>query len=411
MRDLCTDAIVAEELLAYGETGFAADALAADREYPLPDEPFVEAWRTYADEAMRDGAGATLRRHFLQLQFPVVEGMHAREDYLTATRRGVIPRESNAPPFADESGLTISLHATAAGRIGVIVADHRADFQRIVRSFANHNEPAVVPTSMGACIIGGYNNWSRVARLREQWLAQHATQDDSAVSEAAWRAEFQRLMPRRELYQDRFIVASTGPYSATPAHTLGLSDDEWRRISLVIRVEHESAHYFTRRVFGSMRNALLDELIADYTGIVAARGAFEPEWLLRFMGVEHPTQWRADGRLANYRGTPPLSSAAFRVLQTIVRRAAATLARFDALWRDHARSMTGDTGPRSLSDVARIITAIASAGLERLSLDDFAHELFAAATTHLTSLPGIGPLTADPSRTDQERYLLRCSTA
>ncbi len=44
-------------------------------------------------------------------------------------------------------------------------------------------------------------------------------------------------------------------------------------------------HYVTRHALGTMRNSMLDELIADYVGIVSATGAYRGDWFLRFLGV------------------------------------------------------------------------------------------------------------------------------
>ena len=88
-------------------------------------------------------------------------------------------------------------------------------------------------------------------------------------------------MPQRGLYQDRFLILSTGPYSNVAAREVGLSDSRWRETSTAIRLEHECTHYFTLRVFGSMRNNLLDELIADFMGITAADGRYRSDWFLR----------------------------------------------------------------------------------------------------------------------------------
>jgi hypothetical protein len=79
-----------------------------------------------------------------------------------------------------------------------------------------------------------------------------------------------------------------------------------------------------------MQNNLLDELIADYRGIVAATGGYRADWFLRFMGLESLDNYRESGRLQNYRGEPPLSDGAFRVLQALVTDAALNLERFDA---------------------------------------------------------------------------------
>jgi hypothetical protein len=110
------------------------------------------------------------------------------------------------------------------------------------------------------------------------------------------------------------------------ASEIGLTEQEWRRTSTTIRLEHECTHYFTLRVFGSMRNNLLDELVADYAGITAV-GPYRADWFLRFMGLEAFPAYREGGRLQNYRGDPPLSDGAFRALQRLVKDAAENLGR------------------------------------------------------------------------------------
>jgi hypothetical protein len=136
-------------------------------------------------------------------------------------------------------------------------------------------------------------------------------------------------VPRKELYQDRFLILSDGPYSNVTVGEIGLSDTEWRRQSTMIRLEHECTHYFTLRVFGSMRNNLLDELIADYMGITAAADRYRSDWFLRFMGLESFPVYREGGRLQNYRGRPPLSEGAFGTLRALVRDIAENLQRVD----------------------------------------------------------------------------------
>lgn len=203
-------------------------------------------------------------------------------------------------------------------------------------------------------MVSGYNNWSRIRELRRRWEES----DESVRGSATWAEEFRRLQERRELYQDRFILLSDGPYSAIPAADFGLEDGQWRELSLAIRRDHECAHYFTRRLFGSMQNNVLDELIADYTGIVAASGKFRVDWFLRFIGLEDFPRYRAGARLDIYRGRPPLSDGAFRVLQGIVKAAAENLERFDAALSDGARTVQG----RGL-----MISALASLRLEDLA--------------------------------------------
>jgi hypothetical protein len=140
-----------------------------------------------------------------------------------------------------------------------------------------------------------------------------------------------------------------------------LPEEEWRRLSLTIRIEHESVHYFTRRALGSTRNNTLDELIADYSGIVAATGEFRADWFLRFSGLESYPIFRIGGRLQNYRGDPPLSDPAFKVLQSLVTAAAENIERFD-----RAR------GPALRSDQGRalLVLALSHQTLEDLASDD-----------------------------------------
>jgi hypothetical protein len=310
------------ELLAYNRNVFDRSA---EEALPLPAEPHVEAWERYAREAAEVGAFKALRRRLVQLRFPIREGISKTDAYRAATLKGASTDE-----MADASGLDLSspeelrlrVHASPAGPIPVIAPGDRADFVTLVRALTMRNEPGPVPESMGACMVSGLNNWDRIREYRHRWEAEGGDR-----TEAAWREEFRRLVPQKELYQDRFLILSDGPYSNVTAGEIGLSDTDWRRLSSMIRLEHECTHYFTLRVFGSMRNNLLDELIADYMGITAADGRYRSDWFLRFMGLESFPAYREGGRLQNYRGRPPLSEGAFRILRALVRDIAENLQR------------------------------------------------------------------------------------
>jgi len=116
-----------------------------------------------------------------------------------------------------------------------------------------------------------------------------------------------------------------------------------------------------------MRNRLLDELLADYAGIVGALGRFRADWLLRFLGLEGFPRVRESGRLAVYRGEPPLSDGAFHVLGALAQAAARNLERFD----------DGELGdrPRSTLDRALALAAIATHRVEELAAPDGADRL------------------------------------
>ncbi|HEY9479898.1 MAG TPA: hypothetical protein VIP79_07395 [Gemmatimonadaceae bacterium] len=358
------------ELLAYARNMFDLGEAGVLWDYPLPDEPSVAAWERYAAEAAEVGTAECLRRRLVQLQFPIAAGMSSSAAYRAATRRGEpgVARHADGVALVQPAELRIAVHPTAAGRVPVVVAGAREDFVSLVQALVHRNEPVSVPDSMGACIVAGYNNWDRIAELRAEW----AREEGRGCSSESWAQAFRRVVPMTELYQDSFILLSSGPYSAIPASAMGLDEGDWLEKSRTIRLEHECTHYFTRRALGSMRNSLLDELIADYMGIVAAAGRYRAGWFLRFMGLEAFPRYRSGGRLENYRGDPPLTDGAFVVLQSLVRSAAEQLERFDAV----RSSLAGrrEQG-RGLVEGARVIVALARLGLETLASEEGAELL------------------------------------
>jgi len=83
----------------------------------------------------------------------------------------------------------------------------------------------------------------------------------------------------------RFIILTDKPYSGVPAKEMGLSEDEWLEKSMIIRKNHECAHYYTKRFLGSSKNHLHDELIADFNGLYAAFGEYRSFWFMHFFGI------------------------------------------------------------------------------------------------------------------------------
>ena len=169
-------------------------------------------------------------------------------------------------------------------------------------------------------MISGYNNWDRISSLRKEWVKKNPP--------ASWDEEFKRIIPEAELYKDKFVLVSRGYYSAVNPKAVGLSEEEWNDISAKIRMGHEYTHYFTKRVLLSMRNNALDEILADFSGIVYAAGEYKPDWFFTFMGLENYPNYRDGGRLQNYINSPPLSPAAFKILQTLVKRAVVNIDEF-----------------------------------------------------------------------------------
>ena len=342
-----------KELLGYGETHFDLSGT-ANLSLPLPDERSVETWELYARLVLETQSLACLSQYLPQLQFPVQEGISKHPDYVAAVRWGEVPTRSliaTGLPLCAPQDCHLVVHATPAGRIPILVAEKRADFVTLVQALTKRNEPIPIPESMGAIMVSGYNNWDRIRRLRAQFLA-------SGEAESSWAAKFRHIREQKPLYQDSFIIISTGGYSGITPVDLGLDEAKWRALSLVIRREHECAHYVTQRFFSSMRNNVLDELLADFIGLTAAVRNFRADWQLRFLGLECFPDYRQGGRLENYRGTPPLSDGAFAVLRRLAVSAVLELEQFDRCCfpAGHAYGM----------DLA-VITALASLTLEEIA--------------------------------------------
>lgn len=282
----------------------------------LEDEPQVADWTRYIQSANSDSVYAVLKKHLVQFQFPIRKGISQTTTYRQATLKGT--DTSNLPSatglqLEEPENLQLFLHPSPAGKIPVLIAENRADFKAIVQALVFKNEPHPLPDSMGASMIKGLNNWDRLRRARL------GTPHGLSLN----------ILANKALYQDRIIVLGKTPYSNVPALTLNLQEDQWLDYSLQIRLAHECAHYFTLRQFGVMSNNMHDELIADYYGICKVKKHFTAKWFLHFIGLEHYPLFRTSGRMKNYLGKPPLSPDAFKVLQTIMKKAAEQVERFD----------------------------------------------------------------------------------
>lgn len=363
------------ELQAYCAARYAPEALARGTAFPLPDEPFVAVWEEWARQSAARGAFAVLSEQLPQLRFPVRPGMSQEPGYRAAALRGAPPGEipeATGLELERPESLELAIHASPAGRIPLIVVRHRPDFATVLRALARRNEPAPVPDAQGALMVAGYNSWPRLHALRRAWEVKPEAERETA----SWGEEMKRLQATPELYQDRFILLSDGPYSAVPARDLGLGEQAWRETSLALRRDHECAHYLTRRLFGAMRNHLLDELVADYAGMTGAAGRYRADWQRRFFGLETGPQgegYRPGGRLDLYRGDPPLSDGAFERLQALAGAAAAEIERFDAGLRRGGPTSPAEEG--SARDRALVLLALATLRVDEIAAPGGAERL------------------------------------
>jgi hypothetical protein len=338
LQSLGADLATAQELIAYNGRQFDVSTDKDESSSALLPEPHIKAWRSYADEAERNGVFTTLQRRLVQLQFPIRAGISQTKSYLAATRRGVSTDgmiEASGLELSNPDKLELKIHDSLAGPIPVLIAAGRDDFVALLQALTSRNEPVPIPDSMGAMMVANFNNWDRILTMREKWHTEHPND----ISGEAWECEFRhKVIPNKTSYQDKFIILSDGSYSGVAAAEMGLTEVQWRELSRTIRLEHECTHYFTRRCFGSAQNHILDELVADYRGITVALGRFRADWFLRFMGLEKYPSYRNGGRLEIYRGDPPLSSKAFGLLRELVKRASENVERFDHEYADQLQT-------------------------------------------------------------------------
>jgi len=309
------------ELLSYTENAFCTGG--ENIGYRMfEDEPQISDWKDYVTEAEHSGVYEMLKKCWVPFQFPVKKNISQTTDYRNATLKGAsteFMQDATGLSLIEPEKLRLHIYPSLAGKIPVLIANNRSDFQSILRALSCRNEPAPLPDSMGAAMIKGINNWNRLLKLKRTWQF-------NAVQNSGYG---NKLLNNKPLYQDSIILLSRIPYSNISGQEMNLRQDEWLDQSLKIRLEHECAHYFTLRYFGKMANNMHDELIADYMGICAVLPHYNAEWFLRFIGLEQYPVFRVSGRMKNYLGKPPISPAAFEVLQTIIFKAAKNIEQFD----------------------------------------------------------------------------------
>ena len=193
-----------------------------------------------------------------------VEGKAARKFLTEITGREL------AFPLQKEEALRVFFVKTLGGQLPVVVTGNHDDFLCLEALLNGRNELDAFPATVNAFTL----------KARAEKISDH-----------------------------RVILLGQAPYSNVPAHSLGLTVEEWLERSFWLRLAHECAHYETLRLFGNMENHALDEIVADTLGQLAAFGSFSAERQRLFFGLE-PGTGRCFGRLSFYcRGLFPWDRA------------------------------------------------------------------------------------------------------
>ena len=258
---------------------------------PLGNELFVPDWIACCIDARRRGAVTALRDVLVELNFPICVDISTTAEYQSLTLAGSLSladvRQKSTlgqPEWQAADRMRVFMHDSGMGLLPVIHAAAQADFVTLVRAIVHRNEPVQIPSSMGSSFINGYSNRSRYVRVREA-LALNLMQPEGR---------------NPQLWKDKFLIISSGPYSGVPASEMNLDHGIWIQRSTDIRLHHESCHYTIRRLFPKMKFGLQDELVADFAGLMGAFGTFRAADFLLFMGLENFPVRRRGGRLENY---------------------------------------------------------------------------------------------------------------
>jgi hypothetical protein len=162
------------------------------------------------------------------------------------------------------------IEKTAAGRIPVVYVSERSSFERLYAIFTVKDGAFNLPLSVNAFTVP--------VKLPE--MSGH-----------------------------RVILLNKSGYSALSGNDAGIPEDDWVEKSAVIRLRHECCHYFTLRALGGMKNHILDEIVADCVGQLAALGSFSASLQRKFFGLSDDGQFIRDGgRLMFYVKKLPLEA-------------------------------------------------------------------------------------------------------
>ncbi|RUT04412.1 hypothetical protein DSM106972_046400 [Dulcicalothrix desertica PCC 7102] len=85
----------------------------------------VPAWQEYVTSAQEIGVFESLKQRLVQLRFPIEAGISQTEAYKSATRKGVLLRDTAKSPglvLEQPNKLQLIVHESLAGAIPVLIA-------------------------------------------------------------------------------------------------------------------------------------------------------------------------------------------------------------------------------------------------------------------------------------------------
>ncbi len=318
------DVTIIEELMVYTHNHFKKVTTLSLPDLQSKEEQQILDWEEYKTIETTTSASIfeILKEHLVPLNFPIQKGISQTDYYRESTLKGKklnTVAEASGLPLKNLKGIHLLFVGEHGRKVPALLITSATDFTSVVQALVYKNEPVLIPDAMGAIMIEGLNNWGRLRKNIQKIENFNPSLNRKEV--------LKRILKDKSLYQDRLMLISKKEYSnITPS---GIGKIPWQEASIKIRLQHEYAHYFTKRYLGSMRNNMHDELIADYMGIHSIRPLFDAALFLHFIGLENASFYRKGGRLENYLGNPRLSPGAVIVLQKLLVKAAYNVELFD----------------------------------------------------------------------------------
>ncbi len=239
-----------------------------------------------------------LAKRYPQLYLSPAAGMSKSDLYIEIVRKGNRPErlkrlmESAPAGFEGSAKDRCFIENTPAGNIEIVYFYNRFDFEQFLQVIMYYCEPVVVPKTIGAALISGIINWSKIEQHKKDFL-------ENGRNPFLWNDEFIKFTSVKSNYRDDIIVISHGGYSGISAHEVNYSELEWNEISLKIRIYHECTHFICRKMHSEKIDPLWDEILADCIGSLYALNYYDTALAKRFLGLSE-TGFIKGGRLINY---------------------------------------------------------------------------------------------------------------
>ncbi len=251
---------------------------------PLADDITISWWRQLIEAApggvMQGGELLEALQPVLpQLRLPQVPGISRSDLYRRLVLRGEqasaeeLAAAGPEPQWQEIGSLELWLAPHPCGTMPVLHTPNGADFLLLVRALAHRCEPVGLADGVHAHAVSGFIHWGLIRQFGPQSRA-------------------------------RLILLHEAPYGSVGASEVSGCPGEalWLEASTALRLEHELTHLATKRLLGEMRLNLLDELIADGMGMVAALGRFDARLFGRCLGLDQVGQPQPAGRWNSYVG-------------------------------------------------------------------------------------------------------------